>query len=178
MKKEEDGMKTKRDWWRGLWAFAEILLAVVLGTFPMVTAESLGQKMNVSYLTLLSIVLQITSVTGIEHIAGEAWMIVAFYTAIMGAIIIGCIVLAVKAWKGRGKIQFLVINALAFLTAYLITMMVESIARSQMEWDTDIIQTGIGCHVTMILSIICLAFSIWNIVKSIMLHTSQKKKSE
>ena len=65
MKKEEDGMKTKRDWWRGLWAFAEILLAVVLGTFPMVTAESLGQKMNVSYLTLLSIVLQITSVTGI-----------------------------------------------------------------------------------------------------------------
>lgn len=171
-------MKTKRDWWRGLWAFAEILLAVVLGTFPMVTAESLGQKMNVSYLTLLSIVLQITSVTGIEHIAGEAWMIVAFYTAIMGAIIIGCIVLAVKAWKERGKIQFLVINALAFLTAYLITMMVESIARSQMEWDTDIIQTGLGCHVTMILSIICLAFSIWNIVKSIMRHTSQKKKSE
>lgn len=156
--------RTKDNGRRILWTVTEGLLALLLGITPMVsTSNVLGYSIHVGYLTMLGALLNITSLGGLGTLAGEEWWIFLFYTVIVTGVLVLCVVMAVKAWKGRGRIIYLVGNALAFLLVVAIIMMVKALTKSLMADDTDIIKVGLGYWLAMVLAVIGFGFGILNL---------------
>lgn len=164
IQEEREMERAKYDWRRIVWTGTEGLLALLLGVTPMVsTSNVLGYSFRVGYLTMLGALLNITSIGRLGTPSGEEWWIFLFYTAVVTGVIVLCVVMAVKAWKGRGRFLYLVGNALAFLLVAAVIILVKALTKSLMADDTDIIKVGLGYWLAMVLAVTGFVFGILNL---------------
>ncbi|NCB91591.1 MAG: hypothetical protein EOM40_03315 [Clostridia bacterium] len=120
---------------RILWAVIEGLLAILLCVTPMLKFSVFGYSEGMGYLTLVGGIFQIVSIAGIGTLSGENWWIILLYVLIVTVLIVLCIVMAVKAYKGRGRIIYLVGNGCAIVLIFALLAMIKNLGDSlSMGW--------------------------------------------
>ena len=136
---------------------ASILCALFTLLLPLFTMSSFGYTVRVGFLTILGAVLQISSIAGeIGVLSGEDLFIGLFYGGCVVLVIVLCIIMAVKAWHGKGRIFFIVGNAVTIFYAGMVLLIASTLAGNLGVG----INAGIGVWLTLLLSVTCLVISI------------------
>ncbi|MCD7766768.1 MAG: hypothetical protein LUH53_09715 [Lachnospiraceae bacterium] len=161
--KGEDEMEvSEKDYIKIIWTVTEGLLALLLCVTPMMSFGAYGYTYHISYLTLLGSILSVGSVTGLSMLGEDGVGLCIFYTIVITAIIVCCVVMAVNVWKGRGRILYLIGNGLAFILVIFVLVAVRAWTSNGLISDSGILRMGIGYWFSLLLSVAGFAFGVLN----------------
>ncbi|MDO4523248.1 MAG: hypothetical protein Q4B57_08915 [Eubacteriales bacterium] len=105
-----------------IWAILEGLMAPLMLFSPIVKASAIGVSAQLTIFDMISSVLGIKGASWIGVVEGEDRMILLFYIMVLLALIALSVYMALRLYKCRGRILYLVGNGLIFALIMMVDM--------------------------------------------------------